>query len=229
MEIEFKIVLPDEGSSAALLRALERRGAAQGATRRQVNHYFDTNDRALRSAKLALRLREENASFAITAKGGSRRSAGGVLTSRPEVESKVSTEVAKGVLAGHTSALRALQDALVDIDGEAAFLLQRVQETLGGRHLEYLGCFENERTRPGAVTITATGMQLELLFEIDCTRFPGDRIEREVELEIDDPDQAPAVEAWLHELFAEIGVPWVTAPSKAQRFFDALHTRSDPR
>jgi len=219
MEIEFKIVLPDEASFTNILHALEERGGGSGSTRAQVNHFFDTEGLALRHGKLALRLREEDSRFRITAKGGAKGRDGDALVTRPELESEVPAEVAREILRGTTSALDALIEAL---GGERPELLRRMQEAVSGHGLVYLGSFQNERTRPGRVTIDAGGTPLELQFELDRTTFPGERIERELELEIDELAHAPHVERWLRTLLDELGIPWETAPSKAQRFFAAL-------
>jgi len=219
MEIEFKIVLPDEASFKQVLRALEERGSGPGSTRAQVNHFFDTEGLALRHGKFALRLREEDSRFRITAKGGAKSRAGDALVTRPEVESEVPADVAREVLRGTTSALDALVAAR---GGDRPELLTRMQEAIAERGLVHLGSFQNERTKPGRVTIDAGGTPIELQFELDRTTFPGERIERELELEIDDPAHAPHVERWLRTILEELGLPWKTAPSKAQRFFAAL-------
>ena len=219
MEIEIKIVLPDEASFKQVLRALEERGSGPGSTRAQVNHFFDTEGLALRHGKFALRLREEDSRFRITAKGGAKSRAGDALVTRPEVESEVPADVAREVLRGTTSALDALVAAR---GGDRPELLTRMQEAIAERGLVHLGSFQNERTKPGRVTIDAGGTPIELQFELDRTTFPGERIERELELEIDDPAHAPHVERWLRTILEELGLPWKTAPSKAQRFFAAL-------
>lgn len=214
-EIEFKFRVRDA-------RDLERlRGAFPGAPARpparQVNHFFDTPDGALRAARLALRLREQGGRFRLTAKGEAS-AGGGPLTARPELEAALEPDAARAVLAGERSPLAALRDAL-GAPGNAAELLGRIADAAGDAPLVHRGSFENERTVLGPVA--AAGLD-EVRFELDATRFPGGALEHEIEVEVTSDAEAEVARGGLERLLAELGIEWTTAPSKAQRFFEAL-------
>ena len=225
METEFKIALADEGSFTRIREVLAQRGASEGSRCRQVNHFFDTPGKDLRAGHLALRLRDEEGKFLLTAKGETiRGSEDNALTTRPEVEAEIDEETASAVLQGGSSPLDVLEAAL----GEPRpTLIDRLNEAVGGQALVHLGCFENERLRPGAIHVELGGETVALEFELDRTRFPGGKVERELELELSDPAQGPAVEAWLRKVLAAAGIQWCTAASKAKRFFAALEADSD--
>src|SRR6185295_12314113 len=66
VEREFKLRIP---SAAAERELLARLGGTRAAPARQVNHFFDTAERTLRRARIALRLREEQGVFTLALKG----------------------------------------------------------------------------------------------------------------------------------------------------------------
>lgn len=89
VEIELKLSIAPE-DAARIGRLPLVRGAAVGRTHTRTLHtvYYDTPDRALQRAGVALRLRKEGARWVQTLKGGGRIEAG--LHERNEVESRVS-------------------------------------------------------------------------------------------------------------------------------------------
>lgn len=215
LEREFKIRLP----RAELRCALEERFAGWPAARvLQVNHFFDTPGGALRAARLALRLREEDGRFAVALKGPEHPGPAG-LAVRAELEREVDAATARAVLVGERSPLELL-------DAPASVLLGEARARAAGAALVRVGGFENERLRLGPRPFPpgpgGPGPGPELIVELDRTRFPDGSVEHELELELPEGADAAAVERDLRALCAELGVPFEAAPSKAARCFQIL-------
>ncbi|MSR63510.1 MAG: CYTH domain-containing protein [Planctomycetes bacterium] len=219
IEREFKLRIPDAEAEQRLLTSL---GGAPARSARQTNHFFDTAQRALRDALLALRLREEQGVYTLALKGP-LLGAPGALAARPEEELTLSADEARALLDGRRSPLALLEASLL----AAAPLVHELRARAGTAPLLHLGAFENERLRVGPLAFPREGGGSELVFEFDTTHFPGGVIERELELEL--PRDAPvaAIEGALRALFAACGVPLEPARSKAERFF-ALLERAGP-
>jgi len=216
IEREFKLRIPSAQAEARLLASL---GPAPANGARQTNHFFDTAARALRGARLALRLREEESAFTLALKGplqGQGPDASGALAARPEEELRVSADEARALLAGHRSPLALLEASAL----AAAPLVREARARAGTAPLLHLGAFENERRRVGPLAFPRGGPSL--VFEFDTTHFPGGVIERELEVEL--PPDAPvaAIERELRALFTAGAVPFEPARSKAERFFALL-------
>lgn len=196
-EIEIKIAVDSAADHAALARHL---GLAMGAPVRQRNHFFDTAGHDLRRARRALRLREEGGLFTLAAKGPVEASAGdGALTRRLEIEREIEPALAAEILAG-----RADPRSILEVpEWEVGPLL-------------HLGGFENLRRRLGPVERDG----VRLVFELDETRF-GERVDFELEVELSEEEATRALPI-VQALLAAAGIPWRTAPSKAQRFFELL-------
>ncbi len=219
IEREFKLRIPDEAAWAALLGCLAGPVAPPVL---QINHFFDTATGALRRARLALRLRSETPRggtgvFALTLKGPLLASHP-ALAVRPEEELALAESEARGILSGARSPLEVLRASGL---GDRALVRQGL-ELVGQDPLLHLGAFENERTRVGPVPVAHGSSALPLVFELDCTRFPDGRIERELELELPPEAEPGVVERALAGLFSRIGVPLEPVPSKASRFFRSL-------
>jgi hypothetical protein len=210
-EIEVKRLLIGERAGDRLLAAL---AAPVVAEKRQVNHVLDTKSRALSAARLSLRLRNEDGEWIVTAKGPSQRVAGSTA-SKVEAESHVEAAVAGAILGAGTSALDVLRARIDD----SAFdeLWQSFERVLADQPLIVVGSFENERRVVPVILPSGSSLTLE----IDRTRFPGGRVDEEVEIELDSAALAAEVEAWLETTARAAGV--VTAPSSAKiaRFLDA--------
>lgn len=215
-EIEFKLGLASEEALDALLRALGP-AARPSPPVLQVNHFFDTLKSDLGRHGIALRLREEDGCFALTAKGRSRTRA--ALTVRDEHELALDAATARAILEGRLSPLQVL---LERAPRPLEPLLEDMRVHAAERPLVELGAFENERRRVASVSLPTEEGPLEVVLELDRTRFPGDRIEREVEVEIADPGDVPRAERALRALLASAGIPWTPAASKAGRFFRYL-------
>ncbi len=215
VETEFKRRVDSERDLEAVAAAA---GDGPRATARQENHFFDTADRVLAAAGWALRLRDEDGRFFLTAKGpkgAARTDVGAVeLAARPEVEAEVPAELARAILDGRAAPLAALSEA-------AGGGLDGLLAAVGDAPLSHVGSFRNRRTRLGPVALEGEGGTVEVVLELDRTEFPGDVVHWEVEVEVD-PDRAPAVGAALEALFRRAGVSGRSAPSKAKRFFRAL-------
>jgi len=213
-EVEYKLALPDDQALARLKRILVEAGAAVQAPLVQVNHFFDTAERDLRGHELALRLRSAGGRHELALKGPATTSAGAALHERPEEELELDARAAAAILAGERSPLELLRECL-----GASALNREAGDIVGGRTLRHIGAFENERTRLGPVVLAERGPALVL--ELDRTRFPGGRIELELEVEIRAGDAAD-VAAALRDLLRRARVEWRPARSKAERFFRIL-------
>lgn len=213
-ETEFKFLFTDEASLLAVERALVARGVPDRGQVRQVNHFFDTEDRALSAAGLALRLREEAGRFLVTAKGRLEEApAAGSPTRHLEEEAWIPAEVARTILTGSRTVL----DVLLEASAAPPPLLARIGECLAGRAPASLGCFTNQRTRLAPWIVGGH----ELVVELDRTEFPAGRRDFELELEVE-PEVTAEAHAALLELFRDTDARTTTAPTKAARFFAAL-------
>lgn len=214
VEREFKLGLPGEDELQALARAL---GGGGGVPVLQRNHFFDTSARALRRGRIALRLREEADTFALALKGP-RSDGGGALAARPEEELALDHPTARAILAGARSPLEVLGTSAL----ASAPLVARARELALGEPLVRLGGFENERLRIGPLRFPPDGAGPPLVFELDRTRFPGGRVDREVELELPAGADAALVEEALRALLARLGIAPEPVDSKAARLFRLL-------
>src|SRR5436190_17371620 len=214
LEREFKLPLPSEAHFAAVLERLRALGAELRAPVCQRNHFFDTAERALRRAHIALRLRAEDGRHELCLKG-KPRTAGSTLAARPEEELALDDATARALLAGTRAPLAVFEQSPLR-DGP---LVRLARVLVGGAPLSLLGSFENERTRVGPVPLPRDPSATPLVFELDRTHFPGGHIERELEVELPPAADAARIEAALHASFADLGVTPRSVPSKEQRFF----------
>jgi uncharacterized protein YjbK len=217
-EIELKRRLIGDRAAERLVSAM---GKIVSPPREQVNHVFDTDDHGLHRARYALRLRVEPNDCWLTAKGPGRAigQSGGA---RLEAETPVEREVAERVLAGELDPIEVLNARLHDRGyGE---LWSGIEAALRGGRVKSIGRFENDR-RTAPVTLPSGR---SLMLEIDRTRFPGSRIDEEVELEIPAEDLAPEAEAWLLELLQRAGVSSTESTTKIARFYESLEGKPAP-
>jgi uncharacterized protein YjbK len=213
-EVELKFAVDGAAAFDALARAA---GTAPRAAKRQVNHFFDTADGRLNASKHTIRLRDEEGSFTLTAKGPETRSAQGPLMARSEEEVAIDRDEATAILRGTLAPLDTLEQRLGSRGRE---LIAALRTQVGGSKLAEVGSFENERSRlPVRLSIGTDTIEVE--FEMDRTTFPGNRVDYEVEVELVGVDEDRATAA-VKAFFAKAQVPWRDAPSKAKRFFDAI-------
>lgn len=210
-EIELKRLLIGEGAADKLVAAL---GQVR-AEKRQVNHVFDTDDRRLHARRYALRLREENGVFSLTAKGPGR-SVGAHTDARPEAEAEIDRAVADEVLSGRRDPVAALRER--EPDPAFAELWRGLDEARDGAPLREAGHFENLRR----VVPFTLGHGVSLEAEIDRTRFAGGRIDDEIEIEVPDETLVAAVEDWLEKAAASAGIETAPSTAKIARFYESL-------
>jgi len=227
-ETEFKLLLSSEEDVVALRTALPIGPDTDCRVVEQVNHFFDSPERVLGAARCALRLRSEDGSWTLTAKGPDLSlEQEEALSSRAEEECGIDAATARSILAGQSSPLEVLiEGRTIQHPGLPSVppqvppggLLAEMRELCASHTLRHLGSFENRRTRIGPVNLASSAPPLELVFEFDHTRFPGGRVDRELEVEIPPQCAAAAAEA-LHALVERAGVAWRPATPKAARFF----------
>lgn len=216
VEREFKLELQDEHAVERLRAAF---GGAPARVLEQTNHFFDTPTRALRAARLALRLRAEDGRWILTLKGP-RSEGTGALAGRAEEEFELDAGRARSVLEGRTCALVAFEQGPLG----ACALVQAARALAGAETLVHLGAFTNRRTRLGPLPLGA--LPPRVVLELDRTTFP-DGVAHELEAELPAGIVAEALEAELRALFARLALPWRPAGNKAARFFRALDSAMD--
>ncbi len=231
-ETEFKLGIPSEAELEAIIAVL---GNAPAHSVRQVNHFFDTTAGDLRARHCSLRLRQEDERFLLTAKGPSGADAAhDALASRAEIEHEIAADEAAAILSGRQCPLalllerarepRAAEDrpAQHDASGKAEVaLLDLMAAARDGVRLEHFGSFCNVRRRLGPVPFSVGSRSLSLVFEFDRTEFPGDRIDYEVEVEID-ADDADAASEVIRDVLQRAGVAWKPMTNKLVRFHEAV-------
>jgi uncharacterized protein YjbK len=209
-EVELKRMLVGPAAAEALIAAL----GPVTAHKHQVNHFFDTEDHRLHQHRHSVRLRLEDGTPILTAKGPSR-SLGAHTSTRAEAEAVIDAKDASLILAGARDPVAVLREHA----GDAAFdeLWTGIERARGDQALRHIGSFENlRRTLP---VVIEPG--LELVVEIDRTQLP-DRVDHEVEIEIPDERRVALVEAWLEQRAAAAGVELAPASAKLARFYAAM-------
>ena len=186
-EREIKIDLVRRGRYERLLRFL----GEPDKVINQINFFFDTDDWALSRAGWALRIRRENDSYRMTAKG--RRETGDIrIAVRPEHEIDLELGLAESIIDKGMKIGRLRE--LLDID------LTGIEDK---DRLEIKILFENERR----VYLHKTGL-LELEIELDRTVFSDNSIAYELEAEIGEKDSTAAIDA-VEALLIKLRIPVV--------------------
>jgi uncharacterized protein YjbK len=210
-EIELKRMLVGERAADKLIAVL----GEVSAEHQQINHVFDTDDRRLDQQKYAVRLRVEDGASILTAKGPGRI-VGAHASSRTEAEARIEDDVAAEVLAGRLDPIEVLRSR---VHGPAfEELWSGLGHARAGRALSEVGHFRNQRR---VVRLTEPGGRA-LDVEIDRTSFPDGHVDDEVEIEVPDEADVPAVEAWLDDRLATAGVATAPSTPKIARFYAAL-------
>lgn len=211
-EIEFKLTVRGEDDFDRLASLLGAESNSDSISL-QENHFFDTDDRNLRAAGLALRLRFEESRRILTVKGPVERSLDGLIE-RAEEEIEIESVTAERILAGVESPIEVL---LEGVESASIPIVETVRTAVIEQPLRCVGSFRNLRRYLGPVEVEG----LEITFEMDRTEFPGGQIDHEVEVEVQ-ADQEEACREALRHLFVRADIPWQKAQNKAQRFFEAL-------
>jgi len=223
-ERELKFKIPDAESFQRLLQTAA--GEKEPPSTVQRNHIFDTPERDLFRSGYRLRLREEDGRWLLTAKGPKIRddssSESKIEHAHPEVESLLSAEAARTLVEGIGSPLEALAKA-AGLDGAdrawAVALAKRFEQAPIG----HLGMFQNERFRvPWQILNPSTGESIHCTLELDRTRFPGGRLDHELEVEVPAGVEAGILEHEIRRWLEDAGVMPEPSSGKAKRFFKAL-------
>jgi uncharacterized protein YjbK len=218
IEKELKLALP---SKADLEKVRLLLGGRARAPVRQENHFFDSVGGALDQAKHACRVRREGDEYLVTVKGPTRESQGGLLSERSEEEVKVSADDAAQILQGRKSPLSVFSTK----GGARPAVVAKIEELLANASLVYVGGFKNNRTRVDA-ELAVGGRPTRLVFELDETTFPGNRVDYEFEVEVPAGVDAAALRTTLEALCRRAGVTPGAASSKLKRFMAALRAQA---
>jgi hypothetical protein len=207
-EVELKRLLVGEGAAERLIQSL----GLVVADKRQVNHLFDTGDGRLRQRHYSVRLRIEDESAILTAKGPAERLSNDVSV-RDEAEANIDSALGAEILAGRRDPVAALRERVKN--PAFAALWQGLSEASAGQEVGLIGAFENRRR----VVRACLPSGLELNVEVDRTRFPDGHADDEVEIELPDIGLVPEVEAWLAGQARAAAVVTAPATAKLARFY----------
>ncbi len=230
-ETELKLRVDD---LAGLMKIAAASGGTPEPTILQRNAFYDTPDRALGAQGLIVRVRRETPASARNARGGGGDVPGrtfvtakgpgtrqGSLTSVREEEVEIGDDDDAAVRAGADPIALLEDERGGPLSSTRRALVGALRKALGGRPVQLLGAFENERTRI-PVELSHGNTTFRAVLELDRTRFPGDQVHHEVEMEVPD-DVVPAdAAAAFADLYARAGVVGRVSPGKARRFFAAL-------
>ena len=217
METEYKFRLASRADLEALLRPHPATSPAY-----QINRFYDTADRALRSAGLNLRLRTEvvtlpqsfRTEHIIALKGPNVVPEGNTsLTSRAEEEKEFPT--------ASWFDFRRYGDAHFLLNRlDYSPMVQQAKAAAAGAQIQLLGDFSNQRWKVPYQAQSLPGVSLML--EIDETTFKPGVVHYEVEVETDSP--SVDLERELQVYFRAVGANLLDVPpsGKAKRFFELM-------
>jgi hypothetical protein len=236
-EIELKLRVDD---LAGLMRIAIASGGLPEGTVVQRNSFYDTPDRLLGSRGLVVRVRREYPSAPpsnraqakiaresgegipvrtfVTAKGPGQRD--GQLTAVREEEVEIDDDDFKRIVGGEVDPVSFLEKETGSTESRRV-LVGAIRSTLAGRKTGHVGEFVNERTRI-PVKLGKAGSEFHAVLELDRTRFPGEQVHHEVEMEVPEGVDNDVAGRAFDDLFSRAGVAGRTAAGKARRFFAAL-------
>jgi uncharacterized protein YjbK len=209
-EIEVKRMLVGNRPIEALTALL-----GEGTVAKQRNFVLDTSHLDLRAARYSLRVRDQDGSYSLTAKGPSTRATASTSV-RTEAEAELEPALAAQVLEGALDPLAVLHETLRA--PALLHLIAEIERAKRGRSIEVLGDFRN--VRRSIPVVLPSG--LKVVLELDTTTLPNGNVEYEAEIELGDASQAADVEAWLEQLVRKAGIHTAPATAKVARFFQAL-------
>lgn len=170
---------------------------------RQLNAFFDTEDRQLAKAGWALRVRAENGRGLVTIKSIAVEEGDAFI--RQEIEAEIGRGEALDILA--------LQRDVMSLD---IIPIQYLKDKVGEVAVMVLVKFENVRQQK-SFKIGDHSYFLEL----DKTEFSDGSVDYELEVELADTSRLDTVTACLHKLFESLGIPY--ARQTESKFARALH------
>lgn len=187
----------------------------------QRNLLFDTRSRALAAAGLSLRLRHENFTWWLTAKGTAQGvcTEASLLSARGEAERMLHPAIALHLAAGTADPLPLIRAA--EPAASALRLASAIEREAQGAPLIVVGEFRNERTLCAASLPGGLAVSIAL----DRSEMPDGTVEHELELEIPRAQVRHAA-AWLEQLLRRAEIPLRPAQSKRQRYVRALARRA---
>jgi inorganic triphosphatase YgiF len=216
LERELKIGIQDAAAFDALMKVA---GGQRDDPLRQLNHFFDTASGALRSRKIGFRIREEGQDWILTIKGPTKPNPTSHLAERVELESNLEPALARAVIEAGRPAVELLDQ--LDLSApEARDLSSEVRVLCAAEPLNEIGSFENVRTR---VRTRLAG--IEIVLELDRTRFTADDIRFEVELELQPGQPEEGLTEALLGLFARAGIEPQPTAGKLTTFQEILDSR----
>ncbi|MEA1980905.1 MAG: CYTH domain-containing protein [candidate division Zixibacteria bacterium] len=186
-EIEIKL---DLGSFTNYLKLIGFLGHIEDETR-QINAFFDSNNRKLANAGWALRVRAESRRGLVTIKSIATNKS--IATIRQEVETQINRQDAI-----------ALINLQADVMELPAMPVEYLRQEVGKIKVERLVQFENVRQRK-LFKINDQNYMLE----IDKTEFNDGSVEYELELELSDTSKIETIEANLRKLFLTLDIPFI--------------------
>jgi uncharacterized protein YjbK len=198
IEIEIKLEL---GSFADYLKLVGFLGAAE-SEERQVNGYFDTEDRKLAAAGWALRVRALDDRGLVTLKGLPKVEGAAVM--RKEIETEIERRLAMDVL-----------NLRLDILSLRASAIDYVKTEYPGITLARLIQFRNTRQKKQF----RFGDYLCML-DVDKTEYHDGSLDYELEVELKEPGQIDVVQNGLQRLFSSLDIPFV--PQDKSKYERAL-------
>ena len=223
MEIELKYALENAEQYAALTQYLREQSGREAKILQQENSFFDTVEGDLRKSGLILRLRKENNTYWLTAKGSASQDETGqdTLTKRLEEEAQVSSEEAQKILRGERCLLKVFEELAWPPSGQRQkdrlVMIAALQKAQQKKKIVLVGSFNNIR-RVFEVSIAQNPYKIEC----DETHFTGNQIDYEMEIELQHSDAALDVSSQAEQWLTHLHIPITSARGKASRFFASL-------
>jgi uncharacterized protein YjbK len=186
-EIEIKL---DLGSFTNYLKLIGFLGQIDHEEK-QINSFFDSEDRQLSKAGWALRIRAENNRGLVTIK--SIPSEKGLAVVRQEIEAEIPRGQALDVI-----------NLRQDVLGLQVMPVEFIRGKVGETALSRLVLFENTRQKK----VFRIG-DYNYLLEIDKTEYNDGSVDYELELELQDTANLQVIESSLMKLFASLDIPFV--------------------
>ncbi|HOP05997.1 MAG TPA: CYTH domain-containing protein [candidate division Zixibacteria bacterium] len=186
-EIEIKL---DLGAFTNYLKLLGFLGQID-KEERQLNAFFDTEDRQLAKSGWALRARAENDRGLVTIKSIAVEEGDAFI--RQEIEAEISR--------GEVLDILALQR---DVMAMNVIPVQYLKEKVGELDVMILVKFENVRQRKSFKI-----GDYNYILEIDKTEFSDGSVDYELEVELTDTNRLETVVDSLRKIFESLGIPYL--------------------